>query len=96
MFIFISKKPPYKGIWPLSTFRGACFLKISVTEAYILKPDILVIALFAMFWATVNSNISPFIILLIFNYFQVHLKDHVPVNEIYIFSVSHLKIVTAV
>ena len=48
-FLFISKNPPYKEIWPLSTFRGACFLNISVTEAYILKRDILVIALFAMF-----------------------------------------------
>ena len=48
-FLFISKKPPYKEIWPLSTFRDACFLNISVTEAYILKCDILVIALFAMF-----------------------------------------------
>ena len=48
-FLFISNKPPYKEIWPLSTFRGACFLNISVTEAYILKRDILVIALFAMF-----------------------------------------------
>ena len=48
-FLFISYKPPYKEIWPLSTFRGACFLDISVMEAYILKPDILVIVLFAMF-----------------------------------------------
>ena len=48
-FLFSSNKPPYKEIWPLSTFRGACFLNISVTEAYILKRDILVIVLFAMF-----------------------------------------------
>ena len=48
-FTFISNKPPCKEIWPLSTFRGACFPNISVTEAYILKRDILVIALFAMF-----------------------------------------------
>ena len=48
-FLFISNKPPYKEIWPLSSFRGTCFLNISVTEAYILKRDILVIALFAMF-----------------------------------------------
>ena len=47
--LFISNKPPYKEIWPLSTFRGACFLDINVTEAYILKRDILVIALFATF-----------------------------------------------
>ena len=48
-FLFVSYKPPYKEIWPLYTFRGACSLDISVTEAYILKCDILVIALFAMF-----------------------------------------------
>ena len=36
-FLFISKKPPHKEIWPLSTFRDACFLNISATEAYILK-----------------------------------------------------------
>ena len=47
--LFSSNKPPYKEIWPLSTFRRACFLNISVTEAYILKCDILAIALFAMF-----------------------------------------------
>ena len=34
-FLFISKKPSYKEIRPLSTFRGACFLNISVREAYI-------------------------------------------------------------
>ena len=39
-FLFISKKPSYKEIWSLSTFRGSCFLNISVTEAYILKRDI--------------------------------------------------------
>ena len=38
-----------------------------------------------------NSKLSPFIILLIFNHFQAYL----PVNEIYMFLVSHLKIVTA-
>ena len=48
-FSFISYKPAYTEIWPLSTFRGACFLDISVTEAYILKRGILVIAVFAMF-----------------------------------------------
>ena len=48
-FLFISNKPPYKEIWPLSSFRGTCFLNISVMEAYILKRDILVIALFSMF-----------------------------------------------
>ena len=48
-FLFNSNKPPHKEIWPLSTFRGACFLKISVTDTYILKRDILVIALFVMF-----------------------------------------------
>ena len=48
-FLSISNKPQYKEIWPLSTFRGACFLNISITEAYILKRGILVIALFAMF-----------------------------------------------
>ena len=48
-FLFISNKPPCKEIWPLSSFRGTCFLNISVTEAYILKRDISVIALFAMF-----------------------------------------------
>ena len=48
-FLFSSNKPPYKEIWPLSTFRGACFLNIGVTDAYILKRDILVIALFAVF-----------------------------------------------
>ena len=47
--LFISNKPPYKVIRPLSTFRGACFINISVTKAYILKRDILVIALFATF-----------------------------------------------
>ena len=47
--LFISYKPPFKEIWSLSTFRGACFLDISVREAYILKRDILVIALFTMF-----------------------------------------------
>ena len=45
----ISNKSPYEEIWPLYTFGGACFLNISVTEVYILKRDILVIALFAMF-----------------------------------------------
>ena len=52
-FLFISYKLPYKEIWPLSTFRGACFffLDISVRDAYILKHDILVIALFAMFFS---------------------------------------------
>ena len=49
LFLFSSNKPPYKEIWPLFTFRGACFLNISVTDAYILKRDILAIALFAMF-----------------------------------------------
>ena len=49
-FLYISNKPPYKEIWPLSTFRGAHFLNISVTEAHILKCDILAIALFAMFF----------------------------------------------
>ena len=49
LILFISNKPPYKEIWPLSTFRGAHFLNISATEAHILKCDILVIALFAMF-----------------------------------------------
>ena len=44
----ITKKLPYKEIWPLSTFRGACFLNINVMEAYILKCDILVIVLFTM------------------------------------------------
>ena len=48
-FLFISNKPTYKEIWLLSSFRGTCFVNISVTEAYILKRDILVIALFAMF-----------------------------------------------
>ena len=71
--MFISKQPPYKEIWPLSTFRGVSFLNISVTEAYILKLNILVFALFAMFLSTVNSKLSPFIILLIFNHFQVYL-----------------------
>ena len=49
------------------------FSNISVTEAHILKCDILVIALFAMFLATVNSKLSPFIIFVIFNPFQVYL-----------------------
>ena len=48
-FLCISYKPQYKEIWPLSAFRGACYLDISVTEAYIVKRDILDIALFAMF-----------------------------------------------
>ena len=43
-FLVILKKSPYKEIWPLSTFWN-----ISVTEAYILKCDILVIVLFSMF-----------------------------------------------
>ena len=45
-----------------------------------------------------NSKLSPFIVMRIFNHFQVYLAgslDHVPVNEIYMFSVSNLKIVTA-
>ena len=42
-FLFISNNPPHKDIWPLSTFRGACFLDISVTESNILKRDILVL-----------------------------------------------------
>ena len=33
--------------------------------------------------------------IVIFNHFQVYLAYHIPVNEIYMFSVSHLKIVTA-
>ena len=49
LLLFISYKPQYKVIWPLSTFRGACFLDRRVMKAYILKRDILVIALFAMF-----------------------------------------------
>ena len=53
-FLFISNKSPYREICPLSTFIGVCFLNISVTEAHILKRDILVIALFAMF----ESNIE--------------------------------------
>ena len=47
-FLFITKEPPYKEIWSLSTFMGACFLNISVMEAYILKCDIFLIALFTM------------------------------------------------
>ena len=39
-------RPPYKEIWPLSSFRGTCFLNISVTEAYILIRDILFVCLF--------------------------------------------------
>ena len=50
-FLFISKKPAYKEICHLSTFRGACFLNISVMEAYILKRDIWVSALFALFYS---------------------------------------------
>ena len=50
--LFISKKPSYKEIWTLSTFRDTCFLNIIVTEAYILKCGILVNTLFAM----VSSN----------------------------------------
>ena len=65
-------------------------------ETYILKRDILVIALFAMFLATVNSKLTPFIIfflsLIIFKFIWQH---QVPVNEIYMFPVSHLKIVMA-
>ena len=49
LFIFMTKKPAYKEICHLSTFRDACFLNISVTEAYILKRDIWVSALFALF-----------------------------------------------
>ena len=42
-----------------------------------------------------KSKPSPFIILFMFNHFQVIWQHHVPVNEIYnMFSVSHLKIVT--
>ena len=57
-FLFISNKPPFKEIWLLSTFStsGAYFFKISVTEAYILKPDILVIVLFAMFLCNNESQ----------------------------------------
>ena len=49
VFLFISNKPPYKEIWPLFTFRGVSFLNISVLETYILKRDILFLALFTMF-----------------------------------------------
>ena len=41
---------------PLSTFRGACFLNISVMEAYIVKCDILVIALFTMILRNSESH----------------------------------------
>ena len=88
-FLFISREPPYKEIWPLSTFRDACVLNISVTEAYNLKHDILVIALFAMFAS--NSKLtanSIIIILFIFNHFQVYLAaSHTCKWNIYDFSI---------
>ena len=56
--------------------QSGFFQNISATEAYILKRDILVIALFAMF----SSN-------------KFIWQHHVPVNEIYMFSVPHLKVV---
>ena len=44
-----------------------------------------------------NSKLSSFIISFIFNHFKFIWQHHVglPVNEICMFSVSHLKIVTA-
>ena len=47
-FLFIPNKSPYKEICPLSTFRGARYLNISVTEVYVLKGEIFVIVLFAI------------------------------------------------
>ena len=47
-FLCNTKKLPYKEIWQIFTFRDACFLNISVMEAYILKRDFLVVVLFAM------------------------------------------------
>ena len=67
------------------------FLNISATEAYILKRDILVIALVTMFL----SKLSPFVIFLSLIIFQFIWQHQVPVNEIYMISISHLKIVTA-
>ena len=42
-----------------------------------------------------NSKLSPFIIYFNFNIFKFIWQHHVPVNEFYIFSVPHLKVVTA-
>ena len=42
-FLLITYKPPCKEMWPFFTFRGACFLDISVTEAYILNVTFLLL-----------------------------------------------------
>ena len=42
-----------------------------------------------------NSKLSLFIIFLTLIIFKFFWQHHVPVNEIYMFSVPHLKVVTA-
>ena len=55
--------------WPFFIFRDACFLHISVREAYSLNVAFWLLSCLQFFRATVNSKLSPFIMLFIINHF---------------------------